>query len=988
MEKAVSAESAPSDAVQQAVEAAQAKLKEGDPYYAKRILTEMADSLKESGGGSAADYEALDQVEQKVDEAIAADEEKTAEQMAEPGTLTPAERVLSEYRKQTLIREQRRKKEAEVLVAEARRELYTEFHPKKAEELAREALSLDPGNTTAQDILNQAMADQGDQPSMRKLQSELLIRQPGLMLQAHMQELRNIKAKAASLFEQGKYGEALAAWRSALTYVNVLSVYTDMQKEAQEIRNQIATADAENEKAQKQMAEHRETEAKQELGKAIQNVEEVEAQKQAALLDDVWKSVRQAKFDEAEKAIQELRYREPAAEAVRVADEYASRQAHESRMDQINWRNEKELAKLEEKTTEMGTPYKDLIVYPDKPIWKDRIEQREAVLYPSKVERYTPEEQQVAAKLDQTIEDLSFDNEPIDTVVAFLGEIANVNLLFFQQDVQYDARITLNVKKVSLRNALDTICALTPSNDPTAPLQWAIEGPIIKIGNSERLKRYYRRVYSINDLLVNTQDKGGNVGVLTAAQTTGITSGLGTGGTGYGTSGYGTSGYGTSGYGTSGYGTSGYGQQGYGQQGYGQQGYGQQGYGQQGYGGGGYGGLGGGIGAPTAATPSESLLERASALARLITTTIAPETWVAQGAIGGGAEATTETGATTGTAEALYPETTAQPAFTVSPTGQVAGGPKPQGRILFRGGNPGDLVIYQTDEVHQEIEELLKALRSTITIEVNIETRFIEVDVDFLRDVGFNFSKLNRTEANGDSTSISIVTGAPHELGGKGLTIDWKRAVGPWDFEGLFHLAQSRSDVRTVSNPSITLMNAQRGHITIETTTNYIQTYTVEENTGAYQPVVATIADSVVLDVRPVVTADRKYVFLELAPAVTKVVSFDSYDFQTGVASTTTTTGGTTTTGQVLVTNKIQLPVQLVESFETTVCVPDRGTLLVSGLTSQNITESTGGVPFLNKIPILKRIFSSEGKSTERKSLLVLVKPTIIIVAEEEELAF
>ena len=78
----------------------------------------------------------------------------------------------------------------------------------------------------------------------------------------------------------------------------------------------------------------------------------------------------------------------------------------------------------------------------------------------------------------------------------------------------------------------------------------------------------------------------------------------------------------------------------------------------------------------------------------------------------------------------------------------------------------------------------------------------------------------------------------------------------------------------------------------------------------------------------------------------------------------------------------------MAQTFETTVCVPDRGVLMVGGLTRHQIAEIERGVPILNKIPILKRLFSSEGKSNTRSMLLILVRPQIIIVEEEEEFNF
>jgi len=47
--------------------------------------------------------------------------------------------------------------------------------------------------------------------------------------------------------------------------------------------------------------------------------------------------------------------------------------------------------------------------------------------------------------------------------------------------------------------------------------------------------------------------------------------------------------------------------------------------------------------------------------------------------------------------------------------------------------------------------------------------------------------------------------------------------------------------------------------------------------------------------------------------------------------------------------------------------------------------EVETGVPVLSKIPILSRFFSNRLETKEEKTLLVLLKPTILIQNEEEE---
>jgi type II secretory pathway component GspD/PulD (secretin) len=85
--------------------------------------------------------------------------------------------------------------------------------------------------------------------------------------------------------------------------------------------------------------------------------------------------------------------------------------------------------------------------------------------------------------------------------------------------------------------------------------------------------------------------------------------------------------------------------------------------------------------------------------------------------------------------------------------------------------------------------------------------------------------------------------------------------------------------------------------------------------------------------------------------------------------------------GQV-VTTPLNLPTQSQRRLAATVCVPDQGTLLLGGLATVQRDEMTEGVPVLNKIPVLKRLFAARGDRSQRNHLLVLVQPNIIMLSE------
>ena len=74
--------------------------------------------------------------------------------------------------------------------------------------------------------------------------------------------------------------------------------------------------------------------------------------------------------------------------------------------------------------------------------------------------------------------------------------------------------------------------------------------------------------------------------------------------------------------------------------------------------------------------------------------------------------------------------------------------------------------------------------------------------------------------------------------------------------------------------------------------------------------------------------------------------------------------------------------------MNTTVSVPDGGTLLLGGQTLAGEVEREAGVPVLSKIPFLKRLFTNRSFAKDEQILLILVKPTIVIQREQEQKQF
>ena len=183
-----------------------------------------------------------------------------------------------------------------------------------------------------------------------------------------------------------------------------------------------------------------------------------------------------------------------------------------------------------------------------------------------------------------------------------------------------------------------------------------------------------------------------------------------------------------------------------------------------------------------------------------------------------------------------------------------------------------------------------------------------------------------------------------------------------------------RSTVLTA--PRVTFSNGQAVWLVVQESVQYVSDLApvVQENVGIFDPEVESVSTGTQLWLQGSASADRRYVTLTVQPTVSRLV--DISNFIPNIGSSTAATG------------ILQLPTVQVTSVATTVTVPDGGTLLIGGQKLADETEIEAGVPILSKIPLLKRAFSNRSKVKNEQVLLILIKPTIIILREQEELAF
>ncbi len=351
----------------------------------------------------------------------------------------------------------------------------------------------------------------------------------------------------------------------------------------------------------------------------------------------------------------------------------------------------------------------------------------------------------------------------------------------------------------------------------------------------------------------------------------------------------------------------------------------------------------------------------------------------------------------------------------------------------------GVLIVRATPKAHRQIGGLLDQLRAQQALQLNVETRFLLVNQDYFEQIGFDldiyfnaksdqfqtaqandpsllpsdffdFAGPNgrrRTVVGGgadgqqvtqpvaapDNTSIigagqnslglagalapteglaSTILGAAPALGVAGSFLD--------DVQVDFLVKATQADRRStqLTAPRLTLTNGQLANIYVATQVAYVGDLepVVSDSAVGFDPTVEVATEGVTLLVRGTISSDRRYVTMNVDAGLAQIDGFASEQV-TAVAGGTLVSSADTQ-------SFIQLPTVTVTRVRTTVTVPDEGTLLLGGQRLVSEFEVETGVPLLSKLPVLNRFFTNRIQSKEEQTLLILMKPTVLIQNEQE----
>jgi type IV pilus assembly protein PilQ len=285
-----------------------------------------------------------------------------------------------------------------------------------------------------------------------------------------------------------------------------------------------------------------------------------------------------------------------------------------------------------------------------------------------------------------------------------------------------------------------------------------------------------------------------------------------------------------------------------------------------------------------------------------------------------------------------------------------------------------------------EAERLIEVLDKK-PIQILIEARLVEVDLDDFLDLGVSWglaygsvkngtnygigtSQVNSTAANGFATPTPVNGITNGTAGGftsptgpasatspaTGVNLPATNTAGAITFGfvnsttsliATLNAMASKNKSRVLSAPKIVTLNSEEAKIEADEQIPF--PVTTVTGTGVSQQSFQFVSAGIILTVTPTANAEDQ-VTLKVNP----VVSFPI--------------AGLTAVGPTIKTR----------SAQTTVIVNDGQTLVVGGLIDQTDTNNIQKVPFFGDIPVLGAFFKHSFKEKNRTELLVFVTPHIV----------
>ncbi len=288
----------------------------------------------------------------------------------------------------------------------------------------------------------------------------------------------------------------------------------------------------------------------------------------------------------------------------------------------------------------------------------------------------------------------------------------------------------------------------------------------------------------------------------------------------------------------------------------------------------------------------------------------------------------------------------------------------------------GIISVFATERLHKQIDKYLTELRKSVTAQVLIEAKVLEVGLtdEFAAGIDWSavdiFSDKNALSLGVDSVGGSI---APAFDPASDPLLSGFVAYTSGDFNLAVQALQRFGTVRALASPRLTVLNNQSAVLNVAKNQVYFEIEVDTSQTDAGTTVdidsnIRNVPEGVLINVQPSIDLDNETVSMAVRPTVTRITSFVN---DPGVAFAVADAG-------LAVPIVSPVPNVNVQEFDSVIQMNNGQPIVMGGLIQDRTDSEQSAVPVLGELPIVGGAFRNQVDKIQKTELVVFMKATIV----------
>lgn len=281
----------------------------------------------------------------------------------------------------------------------------------------------------------------------------------------------------------------------------------------------------------------------------------------------------------------------------------------------------------------------------------------------------------------------------------------------------------------------------------------------------------------------------------------------------------------------------------------------------------------------------------------------------------------------------------------------------------------GTIMVTAAKKDMQKVSDFIANVSNVLSRQVYIEARIIEVQLSEGLKYGIDWTNVVKGLEIGDVThGTDFLSNVVSDDGPNYMIFN---IDGDDDFDFLLRALQDRGEVKTLSNPRVSIMNGQTSMLSVGRNTSFISS--VESTTTTAEgsvPIItftvntSSILSGVLFGLVPYINSEGE-ITMTITPIITNLVNLDTKEIGSS---------GTDSTPAI----EIKLPTVDLREMTTTVKVRDGQMIIIGGLIDKKEIVRENKVPLLGDLPLLGHAFRSVDRFEEKNELVIILLPRIL----------